>query len=166
MNRFLSAKNLRNTFGFFEPELAPWRTVRDALQDVPDPRTAHGIADHIFRDGARTYAGHTGSDLDWTAKTVKAGGHGVPGGENMIRFPHGKVRYFTVYEGKILQTFPKEFSILGAWGEALRQIGNAVPVMLAENIGRALFQKISPRPLSPSRLRVSKMTALAASQSN
>ena len=135
---------LRDTFGFFEPNLKPWQTVRDALHDVPDPRSKHGIPDHIFRDGARTYAGHTGSDLDWTAKTVKAGGHGVPGGENMIRFPDGKVRYFTVYEAKLIQTFPEGFSILGAWGEALRQIGNAVPVVLGEQIGRSLYQKIGP----------------------
>jgi DNA (cytosine-5)-methyltransferase 1 len=135
---------LRDTFGFFEPELKPWRTVRDALKDVPDPRRNHGISDHIFRDGARTYAGHTGSDLDRTAKTVKAGGHGVPGGENMIRFTDGTVRYFTVYEAKLIQTFPNDFVILGAWGEALRQIGNAVPVMLGEKIGKALFEKIRP----------------------
>ena len=133
---------LRGSFGFFEPELQAWRTVRDALKDVPDPRSEHGIFDHIFRGGARTYAGHTGSDLDWPAKTIKAGGHGVPGGENMIRFRNGEVRYFTVYEAKLVQTFPKEFIILGAWGEALRQIGNAVPVLLAERIGTELYTKI------------------------
>jgi DNA (cytosine-5)-methyltransferase 1 len=135
---------LRNTFGFFEPELNPWCTVRDALHGVPDPRGKHGIPDHIFRDGARTYAGHTGSDLDLPGKTIKAGGHGVPGGENMIRFPDGTVRYFTVFEAKLIQTFPKDFAILGAWGEALRQIGNAVPVVLGEKIGKALFEKILP----------------------
>ncbi len=135
-------KNLRDKFGFFEPELKPWRTVRDALCDVPDPRIEHGIVDHIFRGGARTYPGHTGSDLDWPAKTIKAGGHGVPGGENMMRFRDGTVRYFTVYEAKLIQTFPKDFKILGAWGEALRQVGNAVPAALGEKVGRALFHKI------------------------
>ena len=117
--------------------------MRDALKDVPDPRDNHGIPDHIYRGGVRTYAGHTGSDLDLPAKTVKAGGHGVPGGENMMRFRDGLVRYFTVYEAKLIQTFPKDFVILGAWGEALRQIGNAVPVVLGEQIGKALYSKIS-----------------------
>lgn len=136
--------DLRNSFGFFQPELKPWLTIRDALKDVPDPRTKHGIPDHIFRDGARTYAGHTGSDLDLPAKTIKAGGHGVPGGENMIRFHDGTVRYFTVYEAKLIQTFPKNFEITGTWGEALRQIGNAVPVLLGQQIGHGLFQRIRP----------------------
>jgi DNA (cytosine-5)-methyltransferase 1 len=133
---------LRNTFGFFEPELKPWRSVRDALKGVPDPRAEHGIADHNFRDLAKIYPGHTGSDYDLPAKTLKAGGHGVPGGENMIRYSDGSVRYFTVFEGKRIQTFPDEYQISGAWTEAMRQLGNAVPVLLGEKIGQALFQKI------------------------
>ena len=156
---------LQDAFNFFAPESKPWQTVRDTLQGVSDPRTKHGIPDHIFRDGARTYAGHTGSDLDWTAKTVKAGGHGVPGGENMIRFPDGSVRYFTVYEAKLIQTFPKDFAILGAWGEALRQIGNAVPVLLAEQVGRALFHKISSETLLHHRTKISKVPVMASVQS-
>jgi DNA (cytosine-5)-methyltransferase 1 len=127
----------------FEPESLPWKTLRDALRDVPDPRSNHGIDDHIYRDGARVYPGHTGSDLDWPSKTIKAGGHGVPGGENMIRFPDGSVRYFTVFEAKRVQTFPDDFVIKGAWGEAMRQIGNAVPVLLAEIIGRELAKKLN-----------------------
>lgn len=134
---------LRNTFGFFEPELKPWRTVRDALKGVPDPRAKHDIADHNFRDLAKIYPGHTGSDYDLPAKTLKAGGHGVPGGENMIRYSDGSVRYFTVFEGKRIQTFPDEYQITGAWTEAMRQLGNAVPVLLGEKIGQALFQKLA-----------------------
>jgi DNA (cytosine-5)-methyltransferase 1 len=138
----LRAQQLGESFGFYEPELEAWRTVRDALKGIPDPRSTHGIDDHVFRGGARSYAGHTGSDVDWPAKTIKAGGHGVPGGENMMRFRNGEVRYFTVYEAKLIQTFPKDFVIQGAWGEALRQIGNAVPVLLGEKLGAALYGKI------------------------
>lgn len=143
--------DLQNTFGFFQPELKPWLTVRDVLENIPDPRMKHGIQDHIFRNGARTYAGHTGSDVDSPSKTIKAGGHGVPGGENMVRFRDGTVRYFTVHEAKLIQTFPESFVITGAWGEALRQIGNAVPVSLGEQIGRALFQRIQPKIIRPTR---------------
>ena len=156
---------LQDAFNFFAPESKPWQTVRDTLQGVPEPRTKHGIPDHIFRGGARTYAGHTGSNLDSTAKTVKAGGHGVPGGENMIRFPDGSVRYFTVYEAKLIQTFPKDFAILGAWGEALRQIGNAVPVLLAEQIGNALYNRISAKVFATNRVKFSRNSVVAAEQS-
>ena len=114
-----------------------WRQARSS-----DPKSNHGIIDHIFRDGARTYPGHTGSDFDWPSKTIKAGGHGVPSGENMIRFDDGSVGYLTTFEAKRIQTFPDDFVIKGAWGEAMRQIGNAVPVLLAEKIGIELAKKI------------------------
>lgn len=134
---------LKNKHGMFEPDLLPWQTVRDALFDTPDPKSNHGIIDHIFREGARVYPGHTGSDFDWPSKAIKAGGHGVPGGENMIRFNDGSVRYLTTFEAKRIQTFPDDFIIKGAWGEAMRQIGNAVPVLLAKTIGRELARKLN-----------------------
>jgi DNA (cytosine-5)-methyltransferase 1 len=81
-------QRLTEKYGMFEPPLKPCKTLRDALQDLPDPQSEHGISDHIFRDGARIYSGHTGSILDSPAKTIKAGNHGVPGGENMIRIIH------------------------------------------------------------------------------
>ena len=134
------SQRLGSRFGLFEPALLPWRTVRDALHGVPDPREKHNIADHIFKDGARSYPGHTGSDYDWPAKTIKAGGHGVPGGENMIRYTDNSIRYFTVFEAKRVQTFPDDFIITGPWGEAMRQIGNAVPVLLGQVLGNHLYQ--------------------------
>ena len=41
----------------------------------------------------------------------------------------------TVHEAKLIQSFPDNYHICGSWGEALRQIGNAVPVRLAKAIG-------------------------------
>ena len=134
----LKCSYMKESFGFMQPNENRWQTVRDALKLVPDPSKKHNISDHIFREGAKTYVGHTGSDIDFPAKTIKAGGHGVPGGENMIRYRNGEVRYFTVFEAKLIQTFPVDFIITGAWSEALRQIGNAVPVKLAEKIGNSL----------------------------
>lgn len=102
---------LKSRYGLFEPENFAWQTVRDALSGIPEPRSEHDILDHIFRDGARTYAGHTGSDIDLPSKTIKAGNHGVPGGENMIRYEDESVRYFTVFEAKRIQTFSDDFVI-------------------------------------------------------
>ncbi len=129
--------------GRIKPELMPWKTVRDVLGHLPDPMSKHGMSDHIFRPGARIYPGHTGSILDLPAKTIKAGDHGVPGGENMIRFSDGEVRYLTVFEAKRLQTFPDDFVIEGGWGESMRQIGNAVPVLLAEIMGHQLIKTLN-----------------------
>jgi len=92
------------------------------------------ILNHVGNPGARVYPGHTGSPLDEPAKTLKAGDHGVPGGENMLRRPDGTVRYFTVREAARLQTFPDAYHFQGAWTEAMRQLGNAVPVALARAV--------------------------------
>ena len=110
-------------------------TIADAIGDLPDARMQNDLGDHVFIDGAKEYPGHTGSDYHRPSKTIKAGAHGVPGGENMIRFPDGSLRYMTVHEAKLIQSFPDDYRICGSWGEALRQIGNAVPVRLAKIMG-------------------------------
>jgi len=97
-----------------------------------------GIPNHVFNPGARPYAGHTGSPIDEPAKTLKAGDHVVPGGENMMLLPSGEVRYFTVRESARLQEFPDDFVFYGSWTESMRQIGNAVPVTLAEIVGKSI----------------------------
>lgn len=122
-----------------------WRTLRDALVGLPDPtsRSAANYRNHVFQPGARSYKGHTGSVLDAPSKALKAGGHGVPGGENMIRFHDGSVRYLTVRESARVQTFPDDYELHGAWGEAMRQLGNAVPVDLAETVSRQIYSHIA-----------------------
>ena len=117
-----------------------WVTVREALALIPNPlgRRAKEFLNHRFQPGARPYPGHTGSPLDLPAKTLKAGGHGVPGGENMMDLGGGCYRYFTVRESAVLQTFPLGYELHGAWGEAMRQLGNAVPVLLAEQVASSV----------------------------
>ena len=118
----------------------PWATVRDAIDDLPDPvRNPHNtVPNHVFNPGARSYPGHTGSPIDLPAKTLKAGDHGVPGGENMLSRPNGAVRYFTVREAARLQTFPDDFVFRGSWSESMRQLGNAVPVRLGETVAASV----------------------------
>ncbi len=125
------------------PSELPWLTIRDALDNIPTKGSANFFEnEHIIRDGAREYPGHTGSCIDEPSKTIKAGNHGVPGGENMIKNTDGSVRYLTVFEAKRIQTFPDDFHICGSWTEAMRQIGNAVPVRLAEVVTSNVLSKL------------------------
>jgi len=122
----------------------PWVTVRDALLDLPspsDPRAAR-VPNHRHQPGAKSYPGHTGSPLDEPSKALKAGDHGVPGGENMMRHSNGVVRYFTVRESARIQTFPDDFVFPGSWTESMRQLGNAVPVELARRVATSIAAKI------------------------
>jgi DNA (cytosine-5)-methyltransferase 1 len=118
--------------------LEPWLTLRDAIADLPEP-----LGDYVEHPdwihhqgwpGAREYPGHTPNDLDRPAKTVKAGVHGVPGGESVLRRDDGTIRYMTVRETARVMTFPDSWRLEGPRGEQMRQLGNAVPVKLAAAI--------------------------------
>ncbi|MBX3330938.1 MAG: DNA cytosine methyltransferase [Nitrospira sp.] len=131
-----------------EPSTIAWRTVRDAFIGLPSPHrlsTASSIPNHQLYPGARPYPGHTGSTFDLPAKTLKAGNHGVPGGENMLALPDGSVRYFTIRECARLQTFPDDYVFSGAWCASVRQIGNAVPVDFAFAVANSLAQVLWPQ---------------------
>ncbi len=126
-----------------------WATVRDAIKGLGEPR-ANNRSGHVFQPGARAYPGHTGSPLDEPAKALKAGDHGVPGGENMLRYPDNKVRYFSVREAARIQTFPDDWKFSGAWSENMRQLGNAVPVALARVVANSVATAIKPHVIHTS----------------
>ncbi|ATY32535.1 DNA cytosine methyltransferase [Sphingomonas psychrotolerans] len=133
----------------------PWLTVRDALEGLPDPEfsptAAARFLNHKFQPGARSYPGHTGSPIDEPAKALKAGVHGVPGGENMLVRTDGSLRYFSVRESARLQTFPDNFAFHGSWSETMRQLGNAVPVTLAEVVAKSVAAHLKASGRKPGR---------------
>ena len=129
------------------PATSPWATVRDALHGLPEPidnQEYPGVSNHTGIPGARSYHGHSGSPFDFPAKTLKAGDHGVPGGENTLLKEDGEVRYFTVRESARIQTFPDEYIFCGSRTESMRQIGNAVPVNMARIIAQQLNALLAP----------------------
>ncbi|WP_424212003.1 DNA cytosine methyltransferase [Streptomyces sp. BI20] len=137
--------------------LPRWLTLRDALAGLPeidrdllDKRTEQGgIADHVGWPGARIYDGHTPNELDKPAKTVKAGVHGVPGGESVMlldelnsdgtAYEH---RYMTVRETARVMTFDDDWKLAGPRGERMRQLGNAVPVLLGKAFAKAVSKAL------------------------
>jgi DNA (cytosine-5)-methyltransferase 1 len=134
---------LKSNYCLLAPQGLRYRTVRDALSGLPDPREKNTFPNHAYRDGGHPYPGHTGSPLDEPSKALKAGAHGVPGGENMIAFQDGSFRYYTAREAARIQTFPDDYVFDSPWTEAMRQIGNAVPTRLAETVGKSIIRQLA-----------------------
>ncbi|WP_437974888.1 DNA cytosine methyltransferase [Sorangium sp. So ce295] len=162
-SRFESRSSAVRQLALLPNDRLPWLTVRDALLGLP--AIAEGDVDkddpnHFLNPGARTYARHTGSPLDEPAKTVKAGSHGVPGGESTVALDDERTRHFSVRECARLQTFPDDWVFEGTWSRAMRQVGNAVPVECACESGWPDRCPSALVTMAPARMRVRPLSGM------
>jgi DNA (cytosine-5)-methyltransferase 1 len=67
---------------------------------------------------------------------------------------HWSNRRLSVRELSRLQTFPDDVNIVGGRGSAQKQLGNAVPSLLAEVMGRAIREQLLDSPASDSSLKL------------
>jgi DNA (cytosine-5)-methyltransferase 1 len=159
-------KRIRNDlFGTHEP----YRTAWDALGDIDEPNDLHGLRlggkwgdllptipegenylRHTDRRGGSPLFGWRTRHWSFLLKlskrlpswTVQA----QPGAA--IGPFHWKNRRLTVQEMCRLQTFPDGLSILGSRSGMLRQIGNAVPSLIAEIFAREISEQLFDRPVA------------------
>ncbi|MGD9711112.1 MAG: DNA cytosine methyltransferase [Thermomicrobiales bacterium] len=119
--------------------VAPWRTIGEALADIPEPDTEHSLLNHVcskYKVTNRNFTGHRRTDGSKPSPTILARGNG---GGGVCAIPHPKNhRRLTVRESAIVQSFPIDFVFCGGLNSMYRQVGNAVPVELARHLGIAL----------------------------
>lgn len=126
--------------------LAPWVSIADALRGIPEPEDPHSLANHVcsaYKVTNRNFTGHRRTDPDRPSPTILARGNGG-GGVCAIQHPRNH-RRLSVRESALIQTFPLEFVFEGKLNSMYRQVGNAVPVLLAKRLGEALSAAAASR---------------------
>ncbi len=114
-----------------------WVSVAEALAHFPDPMLPNGIPNHIFSKyklNFNGYLGHRRLNPDDPAPTVTARGDDKGG---VVILPHPNAsRRMTGRELAAVQSFPDDYRFCGPLSSVYRQIGNAVPPLLAEAVAR------------------------------
>ncbi len=122
--------------GKIDSELPQWKTVRDAISDLPlnpskDIPNHHGTSHQVKING---HIGNRATKWDKPSPTIVGRGGGT-GGPVIIPHPNLQ-RRMTVRETARIQCFPDNFIFEGSISSQYRQIGNAVPWPLAYFIAK------------------------------
>jgi len=146
---FVGIRNDINV-SFEFPDKLPYRvTIREALQDLDEPSSD----DVCFAPFSSRYMSRNRRrDWDDVSYTIPAMAKQVPLhpssppmekiSKDLWKFGEGKTRRFSWQEAAALQTFPKGMEFVGDLTSKYRQIGNAVPVALAKEIGLKLVKTL------------------------
>ena len=125
-----------------EDGLPHWMSVKEAIGDIPDPDgpDADSVPNNEYSQYKMLLNGYLGkrpTDGDKPAPTVTARGDRRGG---VVVLPHpSNTRRMTVRELATIQSFPLDFRFHGSRTDCYRQIGNAVPVKLAEAVAHAVY---------------------------
>ena len=128
-------------YKFPEPlvEKSDWVSIGEALSEIPEPEDNHNLLNHIcskYKVTNRNFTGHRRTDPNKPSPTILARGNGK-GGVCAIQHPKNH-RRMSVRESALIQTFPIDFEFTGSMTSMYRQIGNAVPVLFAKQLGKQL----------------------------
>ncbi|MEL4373086.1 DNA cytosine methyltransferase [Shewanella xiamenensis] len=119
-----------------EKGLKSWVSIGEALKNVQEPEdSSHGLLNHVYSQYKvtnRNFTGHRKTDSEKPSPTILARGNGK-GGVCAIQHPKNH-RRMSVRESAIIQTFPYDFEFFGSMSSCYRQVGNAVPPLLAEKL--------------------------------
>ncbi|MBO4822895.1 MAG: DNA cytosine methyltransferase [Prevotella sp.] len=110
-----------------------WVGAGEALEHFPDPDLPNNIPNHIYSKyklNFNGYLGHRPIAYDQPAPTVTARGDDRGG---VVILPHpNNLRRMTCRELATIQSFPDNYRFEGGISSIYRQIGNAVPPLLAK----------------------------------
>lgn len=125
-------------------------TLKEALADLPEP-SPEDICDAPY--SSRFMSRSRKRNWDEVSYTIPAMAKQVPlhpSSPDMIKldkdlweFGEGMTRRFSWQEAAAIQTFPKGMEFVGDLTSKYKQIGNAVPVKLAEAVAEKVYEKLN-----------------------
>ncbi len=130
---------------------APWVSAKEAIDDLWDKLDKTPIKNHTSKDYSKakfypgkSMQGNCQIKADRPAPTIRSEHHGNIEGHYRTTDPNhpddmSAWRRLSVRECARLQTFPDDFEFPVSSSDAYKQIGNAVPPVLAWHIARALY---------------------------
>jgi DNA (cytosine-5)-methyltransferase 1 len=153
---FFIGTNLRKTPFFPFPThsrnpnslLKEWVKLESAIGDMPFPGIQNG--DDVYEGGFSSIYMSRNRRRSWNevSYTIQAGARHIPlhpgcppmkkVGEDKWVFGDGPTRRLSVQECARIQTVPHHYSFFGSTIDKYRQIGNAVPPLLAMNVAECI----------------------------
>jgi DNA (cytosine-5)-methyltransferase 1 len=134
-----------NSFPFMEDNanVKKWVSIGEALKDIPEPEISSDIPNHTYSKYKlrfNGYIGHRKIDPNKPAPTVTARGDNR-GGVVVLHHP-SNLRRMSARELATTQSFPLDFVFECCQSSVYRQIGNAVPPLMARAIASVFPKKI------------------------
>lgn len=112
----------------------PAQNVQDMISYVPEGGNWRYVPKELFKSDRDNRHSNYLRRLDSNSQSVT-----IDTGHNVYFHPHFK-RVPTIRESARIQSFPDDFVFTGNKGQQFRQVGNAVPPLLAEAIAKAIME--------------------------
>ena len=114
----------------------PAKNVQEMISYVPEGGNWRSVPKNLFKSDRNNRHSNYLRRLDSKAQSVT-----IDTGHNVYFHPVFK-RVPTIRESARIQSFPDDFVFVGKKGQQFRQVGNAVPPLLAEAVAYAIMEAI------------------------
>jgi DNA (cytosine-5)-methyltransferase 1 len=116
----------------------PWVTIKNALEDLEDEEKHNKLPNSAYSKAKKNKGqGNKVTLADKPSPTMRAEHHGN------IEFHYKLERRLSAREAARIQSFPDNFEFFNSTTDAYRQIGNAVPPVLAWHLAQSIGEVLN-----------------------
>ena len=112
----------------------PTQNVQNMISYVPQGGNWRYVPEHLFKSDRDNRQSNYLKRLDYSTQSIT-----IDTGHNVYFHPVFN-RVPTIRESARLQSFPDDFVFKGKKGEQFRQVGNAVPPLMAKAVAKAILE--------------------------